>query len=417
MLEHSSDVDSMNSLINTFYRYAAIWACMDVMPTIVKALDTAHHVWKLRGLQSRPLLSLLMKFDNGRYLDEISRDRIISDIAAFTLVRFLLKSYVSPLNKFVQALQPIVDQPDAVPDVLPEILLLAGDPDPAAPSILANGLWIKYRTSADWAWKVWDNTIASLRQIPSMTPDMEVRRAHALRYGDFLWRVDQHLPQGLDHAVLEWLLGPGKAEVAALTSGTWDVLQAVLLFLVIHDALKATTILQGLVYPAWQLGAAGPSNQPHVAETYLSAANRLCFQILLQEDANDTAVPPADLFDVQCIRTRRQAVYDESHFPLLIASVPALISLEDNENLSGPLKAESTAIRYRLCQDPGFRRGAYRNLDNIRDAFEDSSCLTGQDTGCEKTTKRAIAGLKMILCDSSDGLSIHIALFRPLIAI
>ncbi|KAF8875798.1 hypothetical protein CPB84DRAFT_1853156 [Gymnopilus junonius] len=341
---------------------------------------------------------LLMKFDNGRYLDEMSRDRIASDIAAFTL-----------------ALQPIVDQPDIVPDVLPEILLLAGDPDPIAPSILANSLWIKYRTSADWAWKVWDNTIASLRQIPSMTPDIEIRRAHALRYGDFLWRVDLHLPQGLDQAVLEWFLGPGKAEVVALTSDAWDVLQTVLLFLVIHDALKATTILQGLIYPAWQLGATWSSTQFHVSETYLSAANRLCFQILFQEDADNTVIPPTNLSDVQCIRTRRQAVYDEPHFPLLLGSVPALISLENNENLSQTLKAESTAIRYRLCQDPGFRRGAYRNLDDIRDAFENSPYLTDQDPDCGKTTKRAITGLNMILCDSRDGMSALIGLFRRLI--
>ena len=59
---------------------------MGVVPVIVQALDTAHQVWKLRGVQSRPLLALLIKFDNGRYLNEGSRERIVSDIAAFTLV-------------------------------------------------------------------------------------------------------------------------------------------------------------------------------------------------------------------------------------------------------------------------------------------------------------------------------------------
>lgn len=81
----------MNCLLNTFDRYETIWTCMDVMPTIVKALDTAHHVWKLRGVQSRPLLVLLMKFDNGRHLEESSRERIASDIAAFTLVCVFFK--------------------------------------------------------------------------------------------------------------------------------------------------------------------------------------------------------------------------------------------------------------------------------------------------------------------------------------
>lgn len=86
----------MNCLLNTFDRYETIWTCMDMMPTIVKALDTAHHVWKLRGVQSRPLLSLLMKFDHGKHLEEASRERIASDVAAFTLVFFLLST--TPLN-------------------------------------------------------------------------------------------------------------------------------------------------------------------------------------------------------------------------------------------------------------------------------------------------------------------------------
>ena len=59
---------------------------MDVVPTIVQALDRAHQVWKLCGVQSRPLLALLIKFDNGRHLNKESRERIESDIAAFTLV-------------------------------------------------------------------------------------------------------------------------------------------------------------------------------------------------------------------------------------------------------------------------------------------------------------------------------------------
>jgi mediator of RNA polymerase II transcription subunit 12, fungi type len=87
MLDRSNDAESMHGLIGTFYRYATIWTCMDVVPIIVQALDRAHQVWKhICGVQSRPLLALLIKFDNGRYLDEGSRQTIESDIAAFTLV-------------------------------------------------------------------------------------------------------------------------------------------------------------------------------------------------------------------------------------------------------------------------------------------------------------------------------------------
>ncbi|KAH9485234.1 hypothetical protein JR316_0002141 [Psilocybe cubensis] len=380
----------MKCLLNTFDRYETIWSCMDMMPAIVKALDNAHQVWKLRGVQSRPLLALLTKFDRERYLEEGSRERISSDVAAFTL-----------------ALQPIGEQIDIVPNVLPEILLLAGDPDPNAPSILSNSLWIKYRTSTDWAWKVWDNTVASLRQIPSMMSELEDRRACALRYGTFLWRVDQHLPEGLDRDVSEWLTGPGRAEVMALSVDTWDVLKTVLLFLTVHGALKTTTILEGLIYPAWQLGAAKSLGQSFVSETYLSAANSLCFNLLLQEEATNGTVPPTDLFELQGIRTRRQTVYDEPHFSLLVASIPTLISLENNPDIPETLRQETTTLRCRLCQESGFRRGAYRNLEIIRDAFENSPFLLDEDPDSEHLRKSAIAGLNMILCDSTDETNIY----------
>ena len=404
MLDRSNDAESMNGLIGTFYRYATIWTCMDVVPIIVQALDAAHQVWKLCGVQSRPLLALLIKFDNGRYLNEGSRERIESDIAAFTLVRpfHSIQSFAF-LNSKPQALQPTVQRLDPVPEVLPEILLLAGDPDSNAPSILANGLWIKYRTSSDWAWKVWDNTVASLRQIPSMTQDVDARRACALRYGCFLWRIDQHLPHGLDSDVLQWFLGPGKSEVVALSADAWDVLSIVLLFLVVNDALKTTTIMEGLVYPAWQLGAAGTSGQVHVLETYLYAANNLCSHLLLQDDGGNNTMPPIDLSEAQSIRTRCQAVYDKPHFPLLVASIPTLISLENNQDIPEALRSESTSLRCRLCQGSGFRQGAYRNLDLIREAFESSPYLMDSYPSSESLSKRAVAGLRMILCDSREG--------------
>ena len=303
-----------------------------------------------------------------------------------------------------QALQPIVQRSDPVPEVLPEILLLAGDPDSNAPSILANGLWIKYRTSSDWAWKVWDNTVASLRQIPSMTQDVDARRACALRYGCFLWRIDQHLPHGLDGDVLQWFLGPGKSEVVALSADAWDVLSIVLLYLVVNDALKTTTIMEGLVYPAWQLGAAGTSDQVQVLETYLYAANNLCSHLLLQDDGGNNTMPPIDLSEAQFIRTRCQAVYDKPHFPLLVASIPTLISLENNHDVPEALRNESTSLRCRLCQGSGFRQGAYRNLDLIREVFESSPYLMESYPSSESLSKRAVAGLRMILCDSREGM-------------
>lgn len=275
---------------------------------------------------------------------------------------------------------------------------MAGEPDPNSGSILANGLWMKYRTSVDWGFKVWDNTIASLRQIPNMTEDISARYACALRYASFLWKVDQHMADGLDGDILQWLRGPGKHELVALGADTWEVLVAVILHLTVNGGVKTTTILEGLIYPAWQMGST-----TSVSSHYLAAANKLCFDLLLRDEGSGRALPPTNLFELQCIRTRRRAVFEEPHFSLLAASIPFLISLENNPGILEDLRLESTALRCRLCQDPAFRQGAYRDLNIIRNAFENSPFLTHQGAHSEDLCRREIAGLKMILYDSSDG--------------
>ncbi len=275
---------------------------------------------------------------------------------------------------------------------------MAADTGADAPSLLANGLWIKYRTSLDWAWKVWDNAIASLRQVPAMNPDAAQQKACALRYGIFLWQVDQHLPHGLDGDVQRWFAGPGRNEIAALSADAWDVVTVVLLYLCVHGALKTTTILTGVVYPAWQLGATESTPDIHV---FLNAANNLFQQLLLQENLNPSGIPPVDLFDFQCLRTRRRTVYEEPHFSSLVTSIPLLIYLENKSDVPQDIRTEFTSLRHRLCHDTQFRQGAYRNLDVIRAAFENCPYLS--ETSSTDLGQPTIVGLRTILGENVDG--------------
>lgn len=86
VLEHATTIDILSVVINALQRFATIWACMDVMGNITSALYNAHQVWKARGIQCRPLLALLLDFDNNTHLDSLSRERITTDVAAFSLV-------------------------------------------------------------------------------------------------------------------------------------------------------------------------------------------------------------------------------------------------------------------------------------------------------------------------------------------
>lgn len=289
-------------------------------------------------------------------------------------------------------------------------MLLVEDPNPEAPSILANSLWYKYRTAHDWAWKVWDNTVASLRQVPVMRSDVAGRQACALRYGRFLLYVDQHLPGGIDGQVLQWFLGVGKSEVSALSADAWDVLNYVLLYLSVHGALAATTVLRGLIYPAWQLCSNATSGQQgHSLAVFLGAANVLFDKLLLREEGGVDGIPPMDLLEVQRIRTRRQHVYREPHFSMLVTSILTLVFIEKNENIPEDHRHTCTLLRMSVCGTNEFRQGSHRNLDAVRNAFEQPFVSEAVDADLSEHVTDA---LRLILSDAPPGMFMPFIMYR-----
>ncbi|KAI8993842.1 hypothetical protein BD414DRAFT_480612 [Trametes punicea] len=383
-LEYASNNPLLTAVIETLRQHIEVWACMNRMHDVASALWAVHQTWRSRGSQNRVLLKLLAEIDNDRYLEPAAREQMLSDISAFS-----------------HALFPSNENADTVPPVLPEILLLATDPNPEAPSLLANSLWYKYMTSADWAWKVWDNTIASLRQIPVMMEDVAGRRACALRYATFLLHVDQHLPRGFDEQIRSWFLGSGRNEVAALTPDAWDVVTVVLLYLICYGALTTTTILESLIYQVWQAGANVTSeDQAQSLETLLTSINTL-FEHLLLRDECGTGVPPVDVFEAQGLQTRRRDVFREPHFSSLVAHFPALVLIEQNRYLPEHLRVASMTLRRTICRVNVFRQGIYRDLDAVRLTFEK---LLESQSVADELHEPLVSALRLMLNDpGQDG--------------
>jgi mediator of RNA polymerase II transcription subunit 12 len=140
----------------------------------------------------------------------------------------------------------------------------------------------------------------------------------------------------------------------------------------------------------------------------LQATNNLCKRLLLQDDINEDGLPPANLHEVQCIRTRRQDVYRLPHFRLLALSFPLLIFIENNQYVPENLRNESASLRYLLSESGEFRQGAYRNLDVIQEAFENSLEQINEAAG--NLSDFVVAGLRILLCDAdADGASLPIS--------
>ncbi|CAL1707851.1 unnamed protein product [Somion occarium] len=381
-LEHGNSPDLITIVIDTLRQHTEVWACMNSMGMITASLLSAHQYWKSQGVQNPNLLNLLIEFDNVRYLDSSVREQILADRGAYAL-----------------ALQPVHAEPINVPSALPEILMLAEDTRVDAPSMLANSLWYKYRTATDWAWKVWDNTIASLRHIPVLYPDVEHRRICALRYGAFLTHVEHHLPSGLDSHLLGWFLGSGAAEVSTFTAETWDVVTVVLLHLVVQGALSTVAILQGLAYPSWRAGARADSpTHGSSLETPLIAICDLCTRLLLNTGCA-YEYPPSTFFEARGLHTRRRDVYREPHFASLVEHVPILVLLEENVNVPTVVRQAYVGFRRAVCNTNVFRQGVYRDLETVNLAFE--SVLEDESVPTE-VHEALIHALHLVLNDGNS---------------
>jgi len=373
---------------------------MGVVETIVEALYTAHQTFAANGIHSRPLAELLLELDNERYLSPSDRQDVIEKSVALSQVRAFW-SYRSSLI-VPQRLYPSNEPAVSVPDVLPEILLLAQDTDEKAPVQLANTLWYKYRTSEEWSSKVWDNTVASLRQISMLNFNPAVCRTYARRYADLLSGVDQRLPHGLDDHVFEWFLGPGTTELRTLNWDLWLVFVPTLMNLVVTDAVSTTTLLQGLIYPAWSAAASVTNKEDAESiSTYLSPATSL-FELLLLRDQvtseDDEDICVDDLMSLQRIVTRRGRVFSQEHFPSLVAAIPTLVLLEHNPHLSEAIRTRIIILRSRLCQRHDFKRAVYRDLDQVRTLFEQPLETDGSPGYLRESL---VAALRLALDDGS----------------
>ena len=225
---------------------------------------------------------------------------------------------------------------------------------------------------------------------------------YASSYGLFLWHIDQHLASGLDEEVLHWLTRPGSSQIGSFSSEMWNALSTVLIYLVAHRSLRITTVLSGLVFPAWQQGASMTADGSHIEDyiaTYVRAANSLCEALLLRRhNCDDTLLE--DIHHNQCIESRQQMVYSEPFFSTFISKIPPLIHLENNTCLPEDVRSQTSDLRRKLCQEESFRQGAFRNLDNTREAFERS--LTFSETN-DDLGKSLINGLRLILCSDDEG--------------
>ena len=251
------------------------------------------------------------------------------------------------------------------------MLSLSRNLAPNAPAEIANSLWYKYRSSRDWSYVVWDYVITGLQQSTSIGLGPTERIAIAHRYAQFLLHVDLHSADGIDCHVTRWFSEPGITISKSLCCESWLITNIVILYLTVHGALRMSTPLQGVVFPAWELAAAISSAQEYEENrVFLEAMMTLCRLLFTAHTAtSNDSYPMLDLMERQRLRTRRKGVFQNAVFEQLVARIPSLVAIEVNEHLGKTFREAVRALRYDMCCDKAFRLGACRNIGMVVDSF------------------------------------------------
>ncbi|KZV96289.1 hypothetical protein EXIGLDRAFT_435689 [Exidia glandulosa HHB12029] len=355
VLQKATAPELLMAVISNLRRFAFIFKCMDVIPTLDGALAVSHHSIRSRPAQLRSLLALLQVLNRGDETQSATLHLVAADVDAS-----------------VQALRPPLSSPEEMPSLDLELAQLALDPAPNAPSILAHGLWSKFKTKANWGLSAAESTFASLRQFTPETMPPQPPPDTAGKFATFLWEVDQLLAGDLDAHLLECFRGPvftSSDEMRVCDATIWNIVVSIAVELVVRGCASTQTILRGLVYPAWTLGSYQSVNEEEggIYESFLLASVQLGHSLLICTVNQDEDMPPRGLAECQQLKARRAMLYDDGEFSELVTALRSLVAWESSPNER--LKEAASSLRTALQVNREFWFIARKNLDLVRDVF------------------------------------------------
>ncbi|KZT32862.1 hypothetical protein SISSUDRAFT_472618 [Sistotremastrum suecicum HHB10207 ss-3] len=362
-------------------RFSDIWSAMGEKPRIAAQLSKAIAVWKAKEVDLRPLLHLFAKVNLLELVTPAAQQHIQeSKTTLFHLLR--------PENPSAPSIPPRLTE-------LLQLMFADDIGDQQAAWNLAHELWVKYKSSANFGWVLWDNAFASLRQITAIHKEAEKHMPCARLYATFLYHLHELMPGDFDSQVRNWLTGSGKGELAALSSDTWPLFAALLLDLVVRGALQSSTVIIGVLCPAWRIHSSPVVPLPPNTNAMLRACQLLGTRLLLCSQREKFYGSPAlALRDMQRLFSQREAFVLDGIFQQVLESIPTLVALELHPGLEDDIKTSMTNLRLACLQSSLFRRLICKKPDHL--VFAVKKALASADYSLE-TRRRIISAAKVVI--------------------
>ncbi|KAB5588281.1 Med12 domain containing protein [Ceratobasidium theobromae] len=349
VLQSSCD-EILGVVIAVVERYMNIWAAMDVVNEVGEELFKKHQALRSEDKPCRSLFALLSTLSSSGCLPESAHHQIESEVSFSA-----------------QSLHPPTDGTIPPAHSFPQIMTLVNEPSLKRIADIADYVWYNHHASETWATVIWEQIFSSICNVPRAIPDTQ-KSEIATRYVTFLVKISDHIASGLDNCLREWF-STGMNDLLS-TEQAHDILALVFLRLVLAGVLAPSTILEGLVYPTWDLAAGLQEPKPAVS-CLAELANDLTERLLVTDDVPSSAslLPPSTLSEVLELSARRLPASDNASFLTFINKFPCLVAMEIQPHVGDAVRESSKGLRILLVNQPQLVTLSSRYMDVVRDSF------------------------------------------------
>jgi hypothetical protein len=270
-------------------------------------------------------------------------------------------------------------------------------------------LWQRFDHDPDFPAVVWRNALDSVQAVREAEGTESQRHQAVASIATLLSTVgDLHANlNGWRSSIYAWCAEQAKGGFPDLSAKSDDVLMDLFLALVEHRSLSTKSVLHYLIQPIWRhlsqsRAMLNGSPTQRDINVLLCSVRFSRYAFSLKVDDQDGRDPDDCLRTSQCFRANAAAVFeDNSAMQDLIQHLALLPVFEVALQLTPTVAAEVCALREGISNLATFKKGAFRHLDLLKDAF-----LTRQvrlSTNETQLDTALVEGLLLIMTESDDG--------------
>ncbi|KAG8798021.1 RNA polymerase II mediator complex subunit [Serendipita sp. 398] len=360
MLQHTSDDDLLSAVLSCFRLYLDIWVGTLLVDQLTQNLLEANA--RLKEQMRKSSKNILT------FLSELKASCILSP-AIMGLIDY-------EQEEARRVLAPEISTFSPAPPLLPHILAAVQNDSLTQPGDLATTIWYKNREHADWGSASWQAVIAAINGRSWNLSIQNTEMAH--RFAQFVSSVDAHLPDGLGHVIKTWFETTGVVALLQATDEVWLTLRDMCLSLAFDGVIAPGLLLDGFVYPQWQLALRHRDYDHHQWPRLQRTLNLVSILVNCSSQHLDTRDSRLETY----LETSRVRIIHPSHIHTLVDGIVTLFILKHNQETNSAVQLRLKSFLSELLDDAFVSRNILSRVKLLRNSFHRAldaypNCRTG----------------------------------------